>query len=145
MDMRVSAGEVVAALYEAAVSTIDETFKFPNQHHLLEILAGLATDSVKYRAKKDRKVQRSSFRQIYNAVEQQEWPSFDVKFDGEVLTGDSYGVKLLYDAVCSVLKSGTNAHLKSNILLREVFDLGPVVDRTTGRTSKLQRVGHLVY
>lgn len=66
--MRVSAGEALTVLYEAAVQTMGVAYRFPNQQHLLEMLASLSTDSVKFRAKKDRRVQRFSFRQIYNAI-----------------------------------------------------------------------------
>ncbi|VDM38686.1 unnamed protein product [Toxocara canis] len=139
VDMRVSAGEALTVLYEAAVETMGEAYRFPNHQHLLEMLASLSTDSVKFRAKKDRRVQRFSFRQIYGVIKNQERPSMAIKFDGETLELDSCGKKLLYDMLCGVLRGGMNIHLKSNSLLRELFELGPVQDHLPIKMSKLQR------
>uniref|UniRef100_A0A914ZHN1 Interferon-related developmental regulator 1 n=1 Tax=Parascaris univalens TaxID=6257 RepID=A0A914ZHN1_PARUN len=140
VDMRVSAGEALTVLYEAAVETMGVAYRFPNQQHLLEVLASLSTDSVKFRAKKDRRVQRFSFRQIYNAIKDQEPPSMVIKFGGETLELDSCGKKLLYDMLCAVLRGGMNIHLKSNLMLRELFDLGPIQEHLPAKMTKLQRM-----
>lgn len=44
-------------------------YEGPDMDGLCEILKKLATDSQKHRAKKDRRQQRSSFREILRAVE----------------------------------------------------------------------------
>ncbi|VDK55600.1 unnamed protein product [Anisakis simplex] len=140
VDMRLSAGESLSVLYETAIETMGVAYRFPNHQHLLELLETLSTDSLKYRAKKDRRVQRFSFRQIYNFIKDQTAPSMKIKFSGETLELDSCGKKLLYDLLCGVLRGGMNLHLKSNPMLREIFDLGPVPEHLPAKMSKLQRM-----
>lgn len=91
--MRIGAGEAIALIYEGArqfdedfgfdVSTEEEetddhdgiqerdasTRQTQEMDELCTKLRQLATDSHKYRAKKDRKQQRSSFRDILRAIE----------------------------------------------------------------------------
>ena len=100
-----------------------------------------------YRAKKERKQKRSSFRDILRCVEENEAPELRVKFGAETLDVDTWARKLQYDAFCQLLGSGTNFQLAHNELLRDVFDLGPplLADQAGGhnnnhRTSKLERV-----
>lgn len=63
-----------------------------------------------------------------------------IKFGGETLELDSCGKKLLYDMLCGVLRGGMNIHLKSNLMLRELFDLGPIQEHLPVKMTKLQRV-----
>lgn len=140
VEMRVSTGEALAVLYEAAVIAMGESYRFPNHTHLLELLALLSTDSLKFRAKKDRRVQRFTFRQIYQTIKDQEAPYMKVKFGNETLELDSCGKKLLYDLACRVLHGGMNTQLKSNLLLRDLFDLGPVREDLPTKVSKLHRM-----
>lgn len=91
--MRIGAGEAIALIYEGAryfdedfgfdLSTEEEEVEDDNRiqqrdvasrqtkemDELCSKLRQLATDSHKYRAKKDRKQQRSSFRDILRAIE----------------------------------------------------------------------------
>ena len=90
VDLRIGAGEAIALIYEGArqfdedfgfdVSSGDEEVDAENERptvarqteemdELCDKLRQLATDSHKYRAKKDRKQQRSSFRDILHAIE----------------------------------------------------------------------------
>lgn len=66
--MRLSAGRALAVLYEAAVRTFGDKYRFPNQQHLMDIFANLTTDSLKSRAKRDRKIQKFIFRQMYASI-----------------------------------------------------------------------------
>lgn len=82
VDLRIGAGEAIALIYEGA-RQFDEDFGFDvgdeddaevasHPSHIDELcdkLKQLATDAHKYRAKKDRKAQRSSFRDILRAIE----------------------------------------------------------------------------
>ena len=88
VDVRIGAGEAIALIYEGA-RQYDEDFGFadsgsgddersdggaasPSLDQVDDLclkLRQLATDSNKYRAKKDRKQQRSSFRDILRAIE----------------------------------------------------------------------------
>merc|ERR1712045_787869 len=103
----------------------DEEFLPEGLDSLIETLKQLATDSTKSRSKKDRKEQRSSFRDILRGVEEGDPPSEKVKFGQEVLFLDSWYKKLQYDWFCKVLGSGMNLHLSSNLMVREIFELPP--------------------
>lgn len=140
VSMRMSAAEAIGVLYEAATATIGPDYRFPNHSHLLEMLEALITDSLKFRAKKDRRLQRSTVRHVYSAIKNQEVPPVQVKFGSEFLSLDTCGEKLLYSLICDVLRGGMNIHLKTNSLLRELFDLGPVQEELPARIPKLQRL-----
>lgn len=68
LEMRLGAGKALVVLHEAAVTTFGESYHFPNQQYLLDIFANLATDSLKFRAKEDRKIQKFMFRQMYASM-----------------------------------------------------------------------------
>lgn len=63
-----AAGEAIAVMLEQG-RLYDEDYEWEESEQLVEKLKQLATDSHKYRAKKDRKTQRSSFRDILKYVE----------------------------------------------------------------------------
>nr|CAG4641088.1 EOG090X0ARF [Eulimnadia texana] len=160
VDLRIGAGEAIALIYEGA-REFDEDFGFAppedeegeaaeevDEAHLEDVaelcakLRQLATDSHKYRAKKDRKQQRSSFRDFLRAVEENEPPDVRVKFGSEVLELDSWTRKKQYDAFCQLLGSGMNLHLTQNEMVREIFGLGQplIIDSTTrSKATKLER------
>lgn len=68
LDVRLSAGEALAVIFE-----LGRDFSCDYEQNwaldLIEILKELATDSNKYRAKKDRKQQRANFRDILRYIE----------------------------------------------------------------------------
>lgn len=142
VDLRITAGESIALILEFAYD-YDEEFEPEGLNELIESLKQLATDSNKSRSKKDRKEQRSSFRDILRGVEEGDPPNEKVKFGQEVLYLDCWFKKIQYEWFCKVLGSGMNLHLSSNFMLREVFELGaplPAFDATTShRPSKLER------
>jgi len=141
VDLRIAAGEAIAVLHEIAFD-FDEDFEVEEMDTLCEKLRQLATDSQKFRAKKDRRIQRSSFRDILKAVEERESPSVAIKFGRERLLVDSWCRKRQYDAFCHVLGSGLNLHLSDNDLLRDIFDLGAPLTCENGfgpKVSKFER------
>jgi len=142
VELRITAGEAIALILEFAFD-YDEEFQMEGLESLTESLRQLATDSNKSRSKKDRKEQRSSFRDILRGVEEGDPPSEKVKFGKEVLYLDCWYKKVQYDWFCKVLCSGMNLHLSANYLLREVFELGdplPAFDATSSqRPSKTER------
>jgi len=138
VDLRITAGETIAVLHEVA-RDCDEDFEVDIMDYLCEKLKLLATDSQKFRAKKDRKQQRSSFRDILKAVEHGEPPSEIVKFGRERLVIDSWCRKRHYDAFCQVLGSGMNLHLTVNELLRDIFELGQPMNNEGGVLPKISK------
>lgn len=68
LDVRISAGEALAVIFELG-RDYSEDYEQDWALELIDILRDLATDSNKYRAKKDRKQQRASFRDILRYIE----------------------------------------------------------------------------
>ncbi|GIY55335.1 interferon-related developmental regulator 2 [Caerostris darwini] len=140
VDLRIAAGETLAIFHEIARQYY-MNFEFEDQNILCEKLQSLATDSQKFRAKKDRRQQRSSFRDILRTIEDRESLDIRVRLDQETLYIENWCHKRQYDALCQVLGSGMKLHLQQNELLREIFELGePLIDdQTIVKSSKLQR------
>lgn len=68
-----------------------------------DTLKELAKDSHKYRSKKDRKEQKSSFREILKTIEDDEEYYEKVKFSNqETLIIGSWSMKKQYELVCDV-------------------------------------------
>jgi len=124
VDLRITAGEAIALVLEFAYD-YDEDYEPDNLTSLIESVKQLATDSTKSRSKKDKKEQRSSFRDILRGVEEGDPPQEKVKFGQEILYLDAWYKKLQYDWFCKMLGSGMNLHLRSNYMLREIFELPP--------------------
>lgn len=139
VELRISAGEAIALMYELARET-DEDFEGDDIDVLIETLKQLATDSNKYRAKKDRRQQRSSFRDILRAVEEDAVPLTRIRLGiTEYFDIDSWARKRQYDAMCQILGPGMNVHLMENELVREVFGLGPPRPIGIAKTSKASK------
>ncbi|XP_060079215.1 interferon-related developmental regulator 1-like [Ylistrum balloti] len=136
VELRITAGETIALMYELAREEDDE-FEGDDIDELIDTLKTLATDSQKYRAKKERRQQRSSFRDILRTVEMGDSPENCVKFGKENFLIDSWVKQNQYDALCLALTSGIYQHLQDNILIREVFGLGePLLPTAPGSSSK---------
>lgn len=105
VELRIAAGETIAVLHEIS-REVDEDFEINDMDILCDKLRLLATDSQKFRAKKERRVQRSSFRDVLKCVEERDVPNDVVKFGRERLFIDSWCRKRQYDAFCQVLGSG---------------------------------------
>uniref|UniRef100_A0A1B6DSJ9 Interferon-related developmental regulator N-terminal domain-containing protein n=1 Tax=Clastoptera arizonana TaxID=38151 RepID=A0A1B6DSJ9_9HEMI len=141
LDVRMAAGEAITVMLEQG-RLYDEDYEWDSTELLVGKLKQLATDSHKYRAKKDRKTQRSSFRDILKYVESDVPPNIQVRFGQEALSLDSWSRKKQYDAFCHVLGSGMNLHLTENDLLRDVFELGEKLvplNIAANKASKLER------
>ncbi|EZA59487.1 hypothetical protein DMN91_010472 [Ooceraea biroi] len=140
LDVRLSAGEALAVIFE-----LGRDFSCDYEQDwaldLVEILRDLATDSNKYRAKKDRKQQRANFRDILRYIEEDVVPEMHVKFGQEVLYLEGWCARTQYNACCRLLGPGINIHLAENQLLREIFHLGNKVlpIPSVQKTSKLER------
>lgn len=141
VDIRMAAGEVVAVVLEQ-LKEFESVDEWEPDEELVTKLKELATDSHKFRAKKDRKTQRSVFRDIIRYMEEGQFPKLQVRFGQESLSLDTWCRKKQYDAFRQALGSGLNLHLKENDLLRDVLQLGEKVSSLsspTHRQSKLER------
>ncbi|CAJ0565350.1 unnamed protein product, partial [Mesorhabditis spiculigera] len=142
-EIRIAAGEVLAFLYEY-VDDAKPGFRFPNHNHVQEILETLLADSSKSKAKRDKRIQKFSLRQVQVFIDGGEFPSLKVKFSTqESLELDSCAKKLLYDLCTDLLRGGMMQQLKENGLLRDYFSLGAPVQASgfEDKISKAERLG----
>ena len=92
-----------------------QEFEGDDMDGLCDQLKEMATESHKYKSKKDRRTQRSSFRQILDAILLGAAPSVVIKFSKEALVIDSWARKWQYECLCHTLGSGMNVHLQVRI------------------------------
>ncbi|GAV07907.1 hypothetical protein RvY_17687 [Ramazzottius varieornatus] len=127
-DFRIAAGETIALMHEIIrLLPTAEARKMPDINQLCIRLRQLSTESSKYKSKKDKKLQRSSFRDILHSIEDESGTFQRVRFGKEVLALHTWSSTLQYEALCGVLRTGIITHLKGNPLLRDIFALGPPV------------------
>lgn len=140
LDVRLSAGEALAVIFELGRDFCCD-YEQDWSLDLIDVLKELATDSNKYRAKKDRKQQRANFRDILRYIEEDITPEVHVKFGQEILYLEGWCARSQYNACCRLLGPGINIHLAENQLLREIFHLGNKVlpIPLSQKTSKLER------
>ncbi|XP_041130112.1 interferon-related developmental regulator 2-like isoform X1 [Polyodon spathula] len=146
VHFRIAVGETIALLIELARES-DREFVYEDTEDLCEQLKGLATDSNKYRAKTDRRKQRSVFREVLHSIESEDFTEERIRFSVESIYIDCWVRRRIYDAFKEVLGSGVLHHLQLNQLLRDIFELGPplMLDRVSIRASKVSRFEKHLY
>ncbi|XP_066206920.1 interferon-related developmental regulator 2 isoform X2 [Saccopteryx leptura] len=102
VSLRIAAGETIALLFELA-RDLEEDFVYEDMDALCSALRTLATDSSKYRAKAERRRQRSVFRAVLHCVEGGGCEEETVRFGLEVLYVDSWARRRVYAAFKDVL------------------------------------------
>ncbi|KAG5898791.1 hypothetical protein JTB14_011001 [Gonioctena quinquepunctata] len=122
LEIRMAVGEALALIFELGREESD-VFEDDFALDITETLKQLATDSHKYRAKKDRKQQRASFRDILQFIENDTVPEVQVKFGKEVLILDTWTRRKQYESLCNILGPSINIHLTENDLLRDIFEI----------------------
>ncbi|KRZ89985.1 Interferon-related developmental regulator 1 [Trichinella sp. T8] len=68
VDVRIATGETLALIYELARNVYGGPFHAENHQYVLSVMQEMSVASEKCQTKRDRRVQRSSFRDIYAAV-----------------------------------------------------------------------------
>lgn len=136
LDVRMAAGEAIALVLESGRSH-DEDFLEDYLSDLIVVVKQLATDSHKYRAKRDRKTQRATFRDLLRYLEEDISPEITIRFGTESLILDTWSMHHQYTALCAVMGPGMTSHLQENDFVRDVFQLGAkVVLSPVTKTSK---------
>lgn len=126
LDLKISAGDTLAVMCEIIRSQNDD-IGCEDFADLCDKLRELTTDGQKSRGKKDMRQQRSNFREILAAIEEDEVPSLVIKFGKERLILESWSRRRQYEAFCDLLGAGINQHLAENEIIRDIFGLGPVL------------------
>ncbi|KAH8306657.1 hypothetical protein KR044_005611, partial [Drosophila immigrans] len=147
LEVRMAAGETIALILESGRAH-DENFLEEHISELCDAVKQLATDSAKYRAKRDRKTQRATFRDVLRYLEEDISPEINIRFGNDALTLDSWSIHHQYSALCTVMGPGMTSQLQENEFIRDIFQLGPRPTNTgingnvKAKQSKLER--HLV-
>ena len=87
VEVRTLAGENIALILES----FEETKIFERLDELIAELNALSVESKKSRSKKDRVVQKASFREILTSVQDRESPLIKLKFKHETVEFDTWG------------------------------------------------------
>jgi hypothetical protein len=131
LDVRTTAGEAIVLLLECG-RIHDEEFLESYMEDLTEITQQLATDSQKFRAKRERKQQRATFRDVLHYIEEEAQPEIQVQVGSgvtkETLVLESWAMHHHYNVICTALGSGMHIHLIENDLLRDIFEMGVRLD-----------------
>lgn len=140
LDVRVNAGELFALLFEQGRAH-DEDFLDDYLPELIDATKKLATDSHKFRAKRDRKTQRATFRDILRYFEEDFSPEINVRFGRESMLLDSWALHHQYTSFCNVMGPGINNHLVENEFVRDVMQLGAKLNEMEGlqKMSKAEK------
>lgn len=103
VDLRIATGEALVVLYESAVE-FNEDEAFALVEGFLPELKQLATDSQKFRSKKDRKEQKSSFRDILKYIEDNDefYEKFSINSGRETVELLTWAQKVQYTSLCKV-------------------------------------------
>ena len=104
MDLRIAVGEAIVVLFENAVDNDgleDEAYEVVAE--AVVAMKELAKDSHKYRSKKDKKEQKSSFRDIVHYIDDDDEFYEKISFGrGESLEIDNWAQKKQFDALRKV-------------------------------------------
>ncbi|XP_030240336.1 interferon-related developmental regulator 2 [Drosophila navojoa] len=147
LDVRMAAGETIALILESGRAH-DENFLEEEIGEMCDAVKQLATDSHKYRAKRDRKAQRATFRDVLRYLEEDISPEISIRFGHDSLTLDAWSIHHQYSALCAVMGPGMTSQLQENEFIRDIFQLGPrpnnmgINGNAKVKQSKLER--HLV-
>ncbi|XP_078730971.1 interferon-related developmental regulator 1-like [Lampetra fluviatilis] len=140
VTVRIAAGETMALLFELS-RELDQDFVFEGTDGLFSQLKALATDGNKHRGKCDRRKQRAIFRKVLHSVQDGEVLAETVKFGLECMYVNSWARKRTYEAFKEALGPGVWPHLQGNVLLRDIFELGPpiLINAASVQASKLSK------
>ncbi|CAH2106963.1 unnamed protein product [Euphydryas editha] len=139
LEVRMAAGGALAVAHERARGDDDE-FEWDDSG-VLPRLERLARDSHKYRAKRDRKLQRATFRDILKYFEEGVVCGERVRVCGSALELDSWGARGAYGALAAALGAGLAALAPHSEPLRDALGLAPPASAppARGKLNKLQR------
>lgn len=126
MYVRLATGQCIAHVLEKGRSHGADFFEL-HTPKLIECTRQLANDTQRFRSKRNRKTQRASFRNVLQYIENDELPpAIRVPFgmaQDERLELNTWSDRTLYVALLDTIGTNMNEHLKSNAMVRSVFDI----------------------
>ncbi|RIB07169.1 interferon-related developmental regulator-domain-containing protein [Gigaspora rosea] len=149
MEVRVASGEIIALMFESLGigkendteenwgeppdKYEDEEVDYNDMDHLIKLLNTLATDSNRHRAKAERKVQRSAFRDVLKTVESGNRVQERLKIKKQTIYFSSWAKILQLNAFRAILSEGLHVHFQENELLQAIFEFVPPPTLVPGR------------
>lgn len=117
--------DAVAAAAVAVAVAAEQKVAAPlvDMQQLAEKVAAMSTDGSRHRAKRDRRVQRSTFREILQTVEDGTQPMESLRIGHDTHEFEGWPALAQLDALRTALGAGLQAHLASNPLLADVLGL----------------------
>ncbi|CAG8554768.1 183_t:CDS:2, partial [Scutellospora calospora] len=138
MEVRVASGEIIALMFESLgkensaeenwnqlSDEYDDGVDYDDMEHLTQLLNALATDSNRHRAKAERKVQRSVFRDVLKTVECGDHIQERLKIKKQTIYFSSWAKILQLNAFRDILTEGLHVHFQENELLQAIFEFVP--------------------
>ena len=128
LNLRIAAGETAALVFEVS-GEMGISLNESHVNELLEILRNLSNESGHQRGKREKKTQKSTFREILKSVENGYFLDKTIRFGVESMELISWSSLCKYNVLKEAIGSGINSHLQSNALLREIFCLGEKISK----------------
>ncbi|CAG8433873.1 7010_t:CDS:2 [Diversispora eburnea] len=140
MEVRVASGENIALMFETlGIGRRIDSERWGNEDNsdeegdtdydgmeqLTNMLSTLATDSNRYRAKADRKIQRSVFRDVLRTVEDGDHIKEKLKFKNQTVYFTTWAKIIQLRSFREILTEGLKVHFEENTLLQEIFEFVP--------------------
>lgn len=105
VDIRMACGVIIAVVFECGRS-FDEVFMEDYVQDLINTTSLLSKDSQKFRAKRERKAQRASFRDVLRYLEDDVSPEIQIRFGKETLSLRTWTKNIQYEKLCDVIGPG---------------------------------------
>ncbi|XP_052891560.1 interferon-related developmental regulator 2-like [Anopheles moucheti] len=139
LSVRTVTGKTLALVYELSVQH-DANFLHDELPDLIETIQSLAKDAYRFQAKEDRKLQRSIFRDVLHYLQKDVTPELRIKFADETLLLDSWAINHQYTCLRNMFGSGMNVHLKENLIVRNMLNLGHRMGSTPKYLGKIAKM-----
>lgn len=145
IDVKIVAGLCLAYLWEVACSNEDETSHLePCQiglilctdselvSRMIDELQKIAKDCSKRVSKKDRKEQRTAFREVQAWIINGERPDDTIHFQGAVVECTTFSKMIFLDAIRGVLGDGFTGAVRLFPVVRDLLEVDTVTDHMDG-------------
>ncbi|CAH0626851.1 unnamed protein product [Chrysodeixis includens] len=142
LEVRMAAGTALAIAYETVTDddgSVDNALA-AHVEQILPRLTELARDSHKYRAKRDRKVQRATFRDILKFFEEGSAPCVSVRVGAETAAWESWCGGAAYGALAAALGGALQVLAPRDLRLRAALALADPLPAHHGPQAKLNKL-----
>jgi len=130
VDVRVSAGQVIAMLFQMQTSE-NNIFTTENidMNSLYELLQALSNDSNRHKSKKDKQKQKASFREIRSTIENGTDLEEVITINGSRIQFTTWASLFQLNTFRSCLNIGFHVHFQENPLFEQIFTGSKLISR----------------